>query len=240
MTPRSATSTEGRPLRRDAELNRQQILQAARAAFAERGVEVTLDEIADRAGVGVGTIYRRYANKDELIDELYEDVIGEVGAIAEAELAQADPWKGLVGFLEQFFALQASNRALKDLMAGGSQRGRERVARARDRIEPLVSELFERAKQSGRLRPDVTETDLATIIMMVGAVIDSTRTTEHAWRRYRTTDPDAWRRYLGIVLDGLRTRRSAPTKLTPVAAGQPEHDAALGATTRRRARQSKR
>jgi AcrR family transcriptional regulator len=74
MTPRSATSTGGRPLRRDAERNRQQILLAARAAFAERGLEVTLDEIAQRAGVGVGTVYRRYANKDDLIDELYEDV----------------------------------------------------------------------------------------------------------------------------------------------------------------------
>src|SRR3979411_3179013 len=88
MTPRSATSTEGRPLRRDAERNRQQILLAARAAFAERGLTVTLDEIAQRAGVGVGTVYRRYANKDDLIDELYEDIIAELGAAAEAELAQ--------------------------------------------------------------------------------------------------------------------------------------------------------
>ena len=229
MTPRSATSTEGRPLRRDAELNRQQILQAARAAFAERGVEVTLDEIAQRAGVGVGTIYRRYANKDELIDELYEDIVAEIATVAEAALAHADPWKGLTDFLEQSLARQASNRALKDLLPGGSQRGRERVARARERVAPLVSQLFERAKQSGRLRPDVTESDMATIVMMLGAVIDSTRTTQ----------PDAWRRYLGIVLDGLRTRRNAPTNLTPIAPGQPERDAAPGMTTRRRAKQSK-
>jgi AcrR family transcriptional regulator len=205
MTRKSATSTGGRPLRRDAERNRQQILLAARAAFAERGLEVTLDEIAQRAGVGVGTIYRRYANKDELIDELYEDIVAEIATVAEAALAQADPWKGLTDFLEQSLARQASNRALKDLLPGGSQRGRERVARARERVAPLASEIFERAKQSGRLRPDVTESDIATIHMMLGAVIDSTRTTE----------PDAWRRYLGIVLDGLRTRRNAPTDLTP-------------------------
>src|SRR3981189_2924950 len=100
MTPKSATSTGARPLRRDAERNRQQILLAARAAFAERGVEVTLDEIAQRAGVGVGTIYRRYANKDELIDELYEDIVAEIATVAEAALAQPDPWKGFVDFLE--------------------------------------------------------------------------------------------------------------------------------------------
>jgi AcrR family transcriptional regulator len=206
MTPRpTASSTPPRPLRRDAERNRQRILLAARAAFAERGLEVTLDEIAQRAGVGVGTVYRRYSNKDDLIDELYEDIVAELAAVAEAELTQDDPWKGLAGFLEQSLAMQASNRALKDLVTGGSHRGRERVARARERVAPLASELFERAKQSGRLRPDVTEADIATVYMMLGAVIDSTRTTE----------PDAWRRYLGIVLDGLRTRRSAPTDLTP-------------------------
>ena len=229
MTPRSATSTGVRPLRRDAERNRQQILVAARAAFTERGLTVTLDEIAQRAGVGVGTVYRRYANKDDLIDELYEDIIAELAAAAEAELAQDDPWKGLAGFLEQSLAMQASNSALKEIMAGGSHRGRERVARARERVAPLASEIFERAKQSGGLRPDVTETDLATIHMMLGAVIDSTRTTE----------PDAWRRYLGIVLDGLRTRRNAPTHLTPVAPGRPEVDAAPGTSTRRPAKQSK-
>jgi AcrR family transcriptional regulator len=223
MTPRAATSTEVRPLRRDAERNRQQILLAARAAFAERGLEVTLDEIAQRAGVGVGTVYRRYANKDELIDELYEDIVAEIATFAEAALAQADPWKGLTDFLEQSLERQANNLALKDLLPGGCGRGQERVALARERVRPLVSELFERAKQSGRLRPDVTQTDLATIHMMLGAVIDSTRTTE----------PDAWRRYLGIVLDGLRTRRNAPTELAPVAPGEPEVDAAPGTITTR-------
>jgi AcrR family transcriptional regulator len=229
MTQRSATSTRVRPLRRDAERNRQEILLAAREAFAERGVEVTLDEIAQRAGVGVGTIYRRYANKDELIDELYEDIVAEIATVAEAALAQPDPWKGLVDFLEQSLARQASNRALKDLLPGGSQRGRERVARARERVAPLASEIFERAKQSGRLRPDVTEADIATIHMMLGAVIDSTRNTE----------PDAWRRYFGIVLDGLRTRRNAPTDLTPSAPDQPKVDAAPGTITRRPAKTSK-
>jgi AcrR family transcriptional regulator len=229
MTPRPTASTPPRPLRRDAERNRQRILLAARAAFAERGLAVTLDEIAERAGVGVATVYRRYANKDDLIEELYEDIVAELAAAAEAELAQDDPWNGLAGFLEQSLAMQARNSALKEIMAGGSHRGRERVARARERVAPLASELFERAKQSGRLRPDVTETDMATIHMMLGAVIDSTRTTE----------PDTWRRYFGIVLDGLRTRRDAPTDLTPVAPGQSEVDAAPDAITRRPANQSK-
>jgi AcrR family transcriptional regulator len=229
VTPRPTASSPPRPLRRDAERNRQRILLAARAAFAERGLAVTLDEIAERAGVGVATVYRRYANKDDLIEELYEDIVAELAAAAEAELAQDDPWNGLASFLEQSLAMQARNSALKEIMAGGSHRGRERVARARERVAPLASELFERAKQSGRLRPDVTETDMATIHMMLGAVIDSTRTTE----------PDVWRRYLGIVLDGLRTRRNAPTDLTPVAPGRPKVEGAPGTIKRRPANESK-
>src|SRR3981189_750452 len=97
MTPKSATSTGARPLRRDAERNRQQILLAARAAFAERGLEVTLDEIAQRAGVGVGTVYRRYSNKDDLIDELYEDIIAVPPDIAAEVHAEAAPWTALAG-----------------------------------------------------------------------------------------------------------------------------------------------
>src|SRR5260370_41339064 len=100
MTPRPTASTPPRPLRRDAERNRQRILLAARAAFAERGLEVTLDEIAQRAGVGVGTVYRRYANKDALTDALYEDILAELAAAAGAQPAQKAPWKGLAGFLE--------------------------------------------------------------------------------------------------------------------------------------------
>src|SRR5258708_10001936 len=177
MTPKSATSPGVRPLRSDAERNRQKILLAARAAFAERGLEVTLDEIAQRAGVGVGTVCGRYANKDDLIDELYEDIVNERAAAGEAELAQNDPWKGLAGFLEQSLAMQAKNSALKEIMAGGSHRGRERVARARERVAPLASEIFERAKQSGRLRPDVTESDMATIQMLPGPFIHPPPTT---------------------------------------------------------------
>jgi AcrR family transcriptional regulator len=184
---------------------------------------VTLDEIAQRAGVGIATVYRRYANKDDLIDELYEDIVSELAAVAEAQLAQDDPWRGLTGFLEQSLEMQARNRALGDIIAEGSHRGRERVARARERVSPLASELFERAKQSGRLRPDVTEFDIKTIVMMLGAVIDSTRTTQ----------PNAWRRQLGIVLDGLRTRRDAPSDLTPLNPDQPSAGAAPCITTNR-------
>src|SRR3954462_1928388 len=82
----SASPPTDRPLRRDAERTRQRILEAAREAFAEGGLAVTLDEIAHRAGVGVGTVYRRFPDKEELIDALFEERMGELVALAETSL----------------------------------------------------------------------------------------------------------------------------------------------------------
>src|SRR3954470_3515659 len=87
-------------LRRDAERNRRRILEAARRGFAERGLGITLDEIARLAGVGVGTVYRRFPNKELLIDALFEERIGEVVALARAAAGDEDAWRGLSRFLE--------------------------------------------------------------------------------------------------------------------------------------------
>src|ERR1700730_8059433 len=90
-----------RPLRQDAERNRLRILQAAREVFADRGLDASLDQIAVHAGVGVGTVYRRFPDKDALIDALFEERIGEVAAAGQDALAAPDPWQGLVDFLQQ-------------------------------------------------------------------------------------------------------------------------------------------
>src|SRR3954452_22472135 len=83
---------EDRPLRRDAQRNRERILVAARDVFAERGVEATLDDVAARAGVGVATVYRRYPNKEALLDELLEARIAELGGLADESLSSPDAW----------------------------------------------------------------------------------------------------------------------------------------------------
>jgi AcrR family transcriptional regulator len=195
-------TSEARPLRKDAERNRQRIVEAAQAVFAERGLEATLDDIADRAGVGVGTVYRRYPNKDVLIDELFEELFEEIVAAAEAALADRDPWLGLVAFLERLSALQAANLGFKQILLG-SRHGRERLEHDRARLEPLVAQLVARAQAGGRLRPDIEIGDIKLVQLMLGAVIDAT----HELR------PDLWRRALVLVLDGLRTGRNAPSEL---------------------------
>jgi AcrR family transcriptional regulator len=210
------TSGTERPLRRDAERNRQRILEAAREVFAKRGLDATMDDIADHAGVGVGTVYRRFPDKELLIDALFEERIGELAAIAEQALAEQDAWEGLVMFLEQGLAQQAADRGLKELVLG-SHHGRERVAQARARMKPLVDQLVERAKAEGSLRDDVDSTDFALIHLTLGAIVDFTE----------KVVPETWRRFLDIVLDGLRAHPGAPA-LRGRALADDELDTAMG------------
>jgi AcrR family transcriptional regulator len=205
MSSPDVTSPVGaeRPLRRDAERNRRRILEAAAEVFAERGLGVTMDDIADRADVGVGTVYRRFPDKELLIEALFEDRVEEIVSLAQQALAEDDPWEALVGFLERGQALQACNRGLKELLLS-SEHGRERVTSVRERMAPLGEALVKRAQASGQLRPDVKGTDLPLIHVMLGGIVDFTR----------DVDADTWRRVLAIIVDGLRAGES----LTPLEA----------------------
>jgi AcrR family transcriptional regulator len=193
-----------RPLRRDAERNRRRILEAAAAAFAERGLAVTMDEIADRAEVGVGTVYRRFPDKELLIEALVEDHLAAIVERGEQALAEEDPWAALLGFLEYTLELQADDRGLREVLLSTGP-GRERIVLARERLEPLVYELVERAEAAGRMRPDARGSDIPLVMMMIGGAVDFTR----------PVAPDAWRRMFAVVIDGLRARED----LTPL--GQP-------------------
>lgn len=199
-----------RPLRRDAARNRERILAAAGEVFAARGLEVTLDDIAHHAGVGVGTVYRRFSDKEQLIDALFDDRMDEFVAAAEEALSIADPWLGLEGFFVGMLELQAADRGMRELAFAG-RHGRERIARARERLEPLIQEVVARGQASGRLRADIGPEDVPMISKMLAQVIDIAGEVR----------PDLWRRYLTIVLDGLSARRDGSTPLTVPAL---EHD----------------
>ena len=182
-----------RPLRRDAERNRRRILEAAAEAFAQRGLGVTMDDIAEHAGVGVGTVYRRFPQKELLIEALFEERVAELVAMAEEALEEDDPWQALLGFTERAQALQARDRGLKELLLSTAH-GRERIASVRERLSPIVEQLVRRSQASGQLRQDVEVTDFPLIQVMLGAVVDVTR----------DVAPDTWRRTLAIMADGLR------------------------------------
>ena len=190
----TATDLPAKPLRRDAERNRRRILDAARELFAQRGLGVTLNDIAHHAGVGVGTVYRRFPDKDELIEELFEERMAELVGLAEAALAEPDPWTGLTGFLRGSSELQCADLALKELVCGSG--GLERIARIRERLLPIGEALVRRAQRDGSLRADISPRDLPILQLMTGAVIDASH----------DLDPELWRRYVGILIRGISGR----------------------------------
>jgi AcrR family transcriptional regulator len=183
----------GRPLRADAQRNRERLLEAGRALFAARGLDVTMDEIAEHAGVGVGTAYRRFRNRDALVDALFEQRLLDYLELAEDALAEPDPWEALARFLERSAAIQAADRGLHELLTGDA-RTLARVARIREQILPLVERIVERARDAGAIRPDAAALDMPILSLMLGQVVDFSRDVE----------PELWRRYLALLLDGLR------------------------------------
>src|SRR3954449_2788956 len=194
------------PLRKDAARNRERLLTAASELFAERGLNVTLNDIAHHAGVGVGTAYRRFANKEEVIDALFEEELQKVAGVANEALADPDAWSGLVTFLERSLHMQFGDRGLNEIMNNPAL-GDARVRDARDRIAPLIEELVGRAKAQGVVRPDLDQSDLIFVQLGLSAIMNSSREIE----------PELYRRYLSIFLDGIRTDRTSFSSL-PVAA----------------------
>jgi AcrR family transcriptional regulator len=207
------TSRDGageRPLRRDAERNRQRILAAAAEVFTERGIDATLDEVARAAGVGIGTVYRRFPDKESLIAELFRDRIDALVTVAEEACAAQDPWQGLVGYLEFAAATLAGDLGLRQLMMFGTYE-RDQVCYARDRMYPVITRLVERAQAAGDLRADFRATDVKMIGFMLSSVA------EYA----ASAAPEVWRRYLAMLIDGLRPSRAGSSAL-PVPAPTPE------------------
>src|SRR4051794_16830328 len=213
-----------RPLRADAARNRARLLVAARAVFAERGLDVTMDEVARRAGVGVGTAYRRFRNRDDLIAALFEERMQEFMSSLDDALADPNPWRGMTVFFERWMAMQAEDRGFRQLLLQSAV-GRERVRRFRDQLRPLTAELLGRARQAGALRADVDERDMPLINLMVGAVHDFAHEVE----------PELWRRALGLLIDGLRADRAVPSPLdaAPLEPGQADRAMAAWRSSRR-------
>lgn len=220
-------ATAPRALRADAERNRQRLLDAAAELFAERGLDVSLQEIAERAGVGVATAYRRFPDRDVLLDELFDQRVEVLVAAAREGLEVEDPWDGFVHTVERVLEFVSGNLALKQFVMTG-EGGAERHRRFREALLPIMRQAVERAQASGELRPDLAVTDMPIINMMVSAGMQASQ----------ATAPDHWRRMFAIVLDGLRTRRDGPTALPapPLAAEQLPDVARAAAEAARRAR----
>jgi len=196
---------EQRGGRRDAQRNHELLVAAAREVFAEEGIEASLEEIARRAGLGIGTLYRHFTTREALVEAIFERRIGELVAVAEAAAAEPDGWSALGHFLERTLELQAGDRVLKDLLMRYPP-GAGRLASAREELRRLFEQVLERAREQGTLRDDFTLSDLALLFWSFAPLIDATA----------EVAPKAWRRHLRWLLDGLRAEAATQQAELPL------------------------
>ncbi|MFJ4773791.1 TetR/AcrR family transcriptional regulator [Streptomyces uncialis] len=187
MTPET-----DRPLRADARRNRRLIMETAGRMFAERGATVPLNEIARAAGVGVGTVYRRFPDLQALIDALFTERFSAVLRIAAEAEGRPDPGQALRHYLLEAALWRSRDQALDIIFAHASV-DTEPIDRLRDALRVRVDGLTERAVAAGTVREDFASADVYAILYMVGAIADRTH----------DVAPDAWRRYAEALLIGF-------------------------------------
>jgi AcrR family transcriptional regulator len=177
MTPSGAkdaagTGPCGPVLRCDAERNRSRIVTVARQVFAEQGLDVSMTEIARRAGVGIATLFRRFPAKDDLITATFATTMADYARAIDVALAEADPWRGFCGYVEQVCSMQARDRGFTEVLTRTFPNDPSFEA-GRERAFTSFTELIGRAQGTGKLRPDFLPEDLVMVLMANAGVISA-------------------------------------------------------------------
>lgn len=180
------------PRRADALRNRERVIAAAAAVFAERGVEASVPEVAARAGVGKATVYRSFPTKEHLVAAVAIERLGELERGAVARLDAPDAWLALAELLDEAAARQCVDRSLLAALAAGMSS--DLLADARASMWGAVGQLMDRARGQGRLRADATPADLRVLWAGAARVLAADG----------VDDPAQWRRYAALVLGALR------------------------------------
>jgi AcrR family transcriptional regulator len=186
-------------LRVDAERNRQRIIAAARAAFAEHGLDVPMDEVARRAGVGVGTLYRRYPTRADLVAAAFEQKMTAYAEAARDGLAEPDPWRGFCGYVERVCAMQAEDRGFTTVLTMSFPTAK-RFEADRDRSFADFMTVVDRAKTAGRLRDDFVAEDMIMFLMANAGVLTATA----------DAAPETSRRLVAYFLQACAAPAAAP------------------------------
>ena len=183
-----------RPLRADARRNRAAVLASARSVFSEQGVDAPIEELARRAGVGVGTVFRHFPTKDALLQAMVVDTWDQLALDAEAALASTgDPWDAFCSLFWTVAERLTADRALSESLASRTAAPQDACG-GRLALQRAATELVLRAQASGQMRPDLVVDDVPMLACGIGSSLACRRDGE----------PDAWRRHVRIVLDGLR------------------------------------
>jgi AcrR family transcriptional regulator len=187
-------STTERPLRADARRNRERVMQIAREAFAECGQDLTMEELARRAGVGVGTVYRHFPNKDALLDALVTSQVTMILERTRDALAEGDAWEAWCDLVRDAANQQAADVAFCEFaMARKHESESEAIRVAREELTKETDKLLKRAQAQGKLRSDFTIDDVPIMFASIAAAV-----------RMMEATPEAWKRHVEFTLDGLR------------------------------------
>ncbi|MFD3581458.1 TetR/AcrR family transcriptional regulator [Streptomyces sp. NPDC058683] len=186
--PVSEIVASRRPHRKDAARNYDALIAAAREAFAENGAETSLEDVARRAGVGIGTLYRNFPTRRDLFESVYADEVNTL-CRAAVELAELEPWQALASWLDGFTDYMVTKRAVRDALNDES----EIFQACRDSMYNAGGPLLERAQKAGVVRTDM---EIGDLLRMVSGITGT------------AFDDEAQRdRVMGIALDGVRTVR---------------------------------
>ncbi len=212
-------STTSRALRSDAERNRRRILDAARDVFADHGLGVGVDAVARAAGVGVGTLYRRFPTKQDLLAAVIEDGICRLSEAVEQIESEDDPWQAFEDTVRALAETIARDRGFYEVIHGTP----EFIPMARESRQQLmgtVGRILTRAQEAGVVRDDVVPDDIGVLSQVAARM--------PRWRL--EAQPELWTRYLALALDGMRPAAANPLPHEPPVAAP----AAQSGTPRRR------
>ncbi len=190
-TPAAPVAKPGQ--RADARRNHELVIEAARERFGKCGLDCQIEDVARTAGVGVGTVYRHFPNKEALLDALIDDRFERIAEKAAEALSHDDPWEAFCDLMRWSAAYQADDRALSELLSQRPASGRRSAAKAG--LVEKTEKLIRKAQRSGQMRKDVVIEDVPTILCGLGGVVGAHEESMPALNSER---------FLAIMLDGMR------------------------------------
>jgi AcrR family transcriptional regulator len=194
-----------KPRRRDAIERHGRLITAAQREFAARGVNASLEAIARDAGVAIGTLYRHFPTRLDLLMAAFEPRLQEFLDGAKRALEIDDPWEGFVSYLENLFRVQAGDRGFNDFLSRRFPSNAD-TENIHDQMCQQIESVLDRAQHAGQARPDIALADIVNLIWSIGRMMDATS----------TTAPGAWRRQLYLMLDAYRAERAHPVPEPPM------------------------
>ncbi len=194
-SPADDVLEDGRPMRADARRNRERLVSAARDVFAEQGSDASMEAIAKHAGVGIGTLYRHFPNRFDIVEAVYRDDVEELVRAAEQATQELEPWEAVEAFFEAFLRYTKTKQVLLSELQLGFEKNPELRSRMRERIDFAFDLVVERGKEAGVVREDVSGSDLT---QLVSPICTNSSIPEEQMRRL-----------IKMILDGMRASSAA-------------------------------